>query len=55
MVLSHCRLSFLSILAGFYISDIYFALTAALITFIFWNWHPAKIFMGDVGSTFWEL
>ena len=23
-----------------------------LIGFLFWNWHPAKIFMGDVGSTF---
>jgi UDP-N-acetylmuramyl pentapeptide phosphotransferase/UDP-N-acetylglucosamine-1-phosphate transferase len=24
----------------------------ALIGFLIWNWHPAKIFMGDVGSTF---
>ena len=23
-----------------------------LIGFLFWNWHPAKIFMGDIGSTF---
>jgi Fuc2NAc and GlcNAc transferase len=27
-------------------------LVAALIGFIIWNWAPAKIFMGDVGSTF---
>lgn len=25
-------------------------LGAATIGFLFWNWHPAKIFMGDVGS-----
>lgn len=28
------------------------ALVAALLGFLFWNWPPAKIFMGDVGSTF---
>ena len=28
------------------------ALVASLVAFIFWNWSPAKIFMGDVGSTF---
>ena len=27
-------------------------LLGSLATFIFWNWHPAKIFMGDIGSTF---
>lgn len=27
-------------------------LTAATIGFLFWNWPPAKIFMGDVGSAF---
>lgn len=26
-------------------------LVAALIGFLYWNWSPAKIFMGDVGST----
>ncbi len=26
-------------------------LAAALLGFLRWNWHPAKIFMGDVGST----
>lgn len=27
-------------------------LVGALIGFLFWNWSPAKVFMGDVGSTF---
>ncbi len=27
-------------------------LLGSLSTFIFWNWSPAKIFMGDIGSTF---
>ncbi len=28
------------------------ALAGALIGFLCWNWHPAKIFMGDTGSMF---
>lgn len=28
------------------------ALAGALIGFLVWNWHPAKIFMGDTGSMF---
>ena len=27
------------------------AMLGAVIGFIYWNWHPSKIFMGDVGST----
>ena len=27
-------------------------LLGSLTTFIYWNWNPAKIFMGDTGSTF---
>ncbi len=27
-------------------------LLGSLSTFIYWNWSPAKIFMGDIGSTF---
>lgn len=27
-------------------------LGASLIGFLYWNWSPAKIFMGDIGSTF---
>ena len=30
----------------------FWALVASLVAFIFWNWSPAKVFMGDVGSTF---
>ncbi|WP_413683871.1 MraY family glycosyltransferase [Prochlorococcus sp. MIT 1011] len=29
-----------------------YILVGALIGFLIWNWNPAKIFMGDVGSTF---
>ena len=28
------------------------ALIGASLGFLFWNWSPAKVFMGDVGSTF---
>jgi len=28
------------------------ALVGSLLGFLFWNWNPAKVFMGDVGSTF---
>lgn len=28
------------------------ALVGAILGFMFWNWSPAKVFMGDVGSTF---
>ncbi len=28
------------------------ALVGALLSFLLWNWSPAKVFMGDVGSTF---
>ena len=34
------------------IHQYYLFLIITLLTFIFWNWYPAKIFMGDVGSTF---
>src|SRR3989338_530486 len=38
---------------GFYaISFICFALTFSVLGFLFFNWPPAKIFMGDVGSGF---
>lgn len=29
-----------------------FVLASSLLAFLFFNWHPAKVFMGDVGSTF---
>ena len=28
------------------------SLTGALIAYLFYNWHPAKVFMGDTGSLF---
>ena len=28
------------------------ALTGALVAYLFYNWHPAKVFMGDTGSLF---
>ena len=28
------------------------ALIGSLLAFLFWNWEPSKLFMGDVGSTF---
>lgn len=31
---------------------LFLLLSAALLGFLYWNWFPAKIFMGDVGSTF---
>ena len=30
----------------------YYAITGSLLGFLILNWHPAKVFMGDVGSTF---
>lgn len=44
-------LAFLSFLAGApAIAASYWTLAAAALGFLVWNWHPAKIFMGDVGS-----
>ncbi|UCS93230.1 undecaprenyl/decaprenyl-phosphate alpha-N-acetylglucosaminyl 1-phosphate transferase [Echinicola marina] len=38
-------------LTGFYIPSLLcLSLSAAIIGFLFYNWHPAKIFMGDTGS-----
>ena len=42
----------LGFLAFYLKQPIFFLLVAALIGFLWWNWFPAKIFMGDVGSTF---
>ena len=30
----------------------FWGLVGALLGFLFWNWSPSKVFMGDVGSTF---
>ena len=34
------------------LSSSYLALFGALLGFLIWNWSPAKVFMGDTGSTF---
>ena len=35
-----------------HIDQNYLFLIGSLASFIVWNWHPAKIFMGDIGSTY---
>jgi len=30
----------------------FYSLISALLAFLFWNWSPSRVFMGDVGSTF---
>ncbi|MBK7891778.1 MAG: hypothetical protein IPJ84_13355 [Bdellovibrionales bacterium] len=32
------------------LSPVYLVIAGCTIGFLIWNWHPAKIFMGDVGS-----
>ncbi|MEA5421457.1 glycosyltransferase family 4 protein [Spirulina sp. CCNP1310] len=41
----------LAFLALYLQQPIWWLLVAALLGFLYWNWSPAKIFMGDVGST----
>jgi Fuc2NAc and GlcNAc transferase len=41
----------LSFLAFYTNQPIYWLLVSAIASFLYWNWSPAKIFMGDVGST----
>ena len=46
---------FISILTSCFVLDIekcYLILLSTLFAFILLNWHPAKLFMGDTGSTF---
>ena len=43
------------ITSSIYILDLsppFWALSGSLLAFLAWNWSPAKVFMGDVGSTF---
>jgi UDP-N-acetylmuramyl pentapeptide phosphotransferase/UDP-N-acetylglucosamine-1-phosphate transferase len=46
-----CVLQF-SFLAIYFNQYEWLILVFALLGFLYWNWSPAKIFMGDVGSTF---
>ncbi|HEY9634130.1 MAG TPA: glycosyltransferase family 4 protein [Coleofasciculaceae cyanobacterium] len=41
----------LGFLAYYLNQPIFWLLAAALLGFLWWNWSPAKIFMGDAGST----
>lgn len=41
----------LSFIAFYLHQPLWWLLIACLLGFLWWNWHPAKIFMGDVGST----
>jgi UDP-N-acetylmuramyl pentapeptide phosphotransferase/UDP-N-acetylglucosamine-1-phosphate transferase len=41
----------LGFLALYLNQPLWWLLVAALLGFLWWNWSPAKIFMGDVGST----
>lgn len=38
--------------ASVYSQSFLFVLASSLLAFLFFNWSPAKVFMGDVGSTF---
>lgn len=42
------QLAFLAVTLN---QPLWWLLVAALLGFLYWNWSPAKIFMGDVGST----
>tara|TARA_Y100001968_G_scaffold288903_1_gene291516 strand:- start:1803 stop:2768 length:966 start_codon:yes stop_codon:yes gene_type:complete len=45
-------MSIVFIVSALKIDPSIFLLVAPLIGFLFWNWHPSKVFMGDTGSTF---
>jgi Fuc2NAc and GlcNAc transferase len=40
------------VLQAYFIALVTLAILGSLIGFLFFNWHPAKVFMGDVGSNF---
>ena len=52
MVAGTLFVSILTCLIYFKIGQPYILLLSSLTAFFTWNWHPAKIFMGDTGSTF---
>jgi UDP-N-acetylmuramyl pentapeptide phosphotransferase/UDP-N-acetylglucosamine-1-phosphate transferase len=51
-IVAGCSAVEISFLAIYLEQPILWLLVAALMGFLWWNWSPAKIFMGDVGSTF---
>lgn len=50
-LIAGCTTIQLSFLAIYLDQPLLWLLTSALLGFLFWNWSPAKIFMGDTGST----
>ena len=40
------------IMASITIDKMYIPLAASILAFLILNWHPSKLFMGDIGSTF---
>ncbi|MCL2327023.1 MAG: undecaprenyl/decaprenyl-phosphate alpha-N-acetylglucosaminyl 1-phosphate transferase [Bacteroidetes bacterium] len=46
-------MAFLAFVSGNIIdTTILLAVVASLVAYLFWNWHPSKIYMGDSGSQF---
>ena len=40
------------IMASFTLNSLYIPIASSLLAFLFFNWEPSKLFMGDIGSTF---
>ena len=39
-----------SVIGSILVSNYYLLFAGSLIGFLIWNWHPSKVFMGDIGS-----
>jgi len=50
-ILAGCMI-IIMISSALILSSTLFIIVSSLIGFIIWNWSPAKIFMGDIGSTY---
>ena len=50
-LVASCTGVFISLFA-FLVDPTYFVLLGSLLGFLILNWHPAKLFMGDIGSTY---
>ena len=40
------------IMASVIIDNSYIPIASSLLAFLFFNWEPSRLFMGDIGSTF---
>ena len=45
------NMAIIFLFVGYFISPFGYFITAILLGFLYWNWYPSKVFMGDVGST----